>query len=133
MNSQNALPPNDQQMCQRAGGDSNIYYHNSRWRLAPGQALLIEATPPDCATWNLQISNYWMESLDYRYHRIHLNKFTASYQDDGSVRIVVAHQDPGVDNWIDTAGHSRGTMCLRWIRADHHPQPTTRVVRVADL
>ena len=71
----NALPPNDQEMCHRAGGDANIYYHNSRWRLAPNEALVIEATPPECATWNLQIGNFWMESLDYRYHRVHLNKF----------------------------------------------------------
>mgnify|MGYP000353276305 CR=1 FL=1 len=31
-----------------------------------------------------------MESLDYRYHRIHLNKHTAQYGDDGSVRIAIA-------------------------------------------
>ena len=50
-----------------------------------------------------------------------------------SVQIVVAHQDPGVDNWIDTAGHSRGTMCLRWVRAESHTEPETRVVKLADL
>jgi hypothetical protein len=46
---------------------------------------------------------------------------------------VVAHRDPGVDNWLDTAGHARGTMCLRWIGADEHPEPTTRVAKLADL
>ena len=62
-----------------------------------------------------------------------MNHHGAKYRDDGSVRIVVAHQNPGVDNWLDTAGHQRGTMCWRWIRADVKPRPNTRVVKVADL
>ena len=55
------------------------------------------------------------------------------YEDDGSVRIVVAHEDPGVPNWINTVGHARGTMCFRWIRAKEHPQPQTRVVKFSDI
>jgi len=54
-------------------------------------------------------------------------------QPDGSVRIVVAHEDPGVPNWVNTVGHSQGTMCFRWIRATEHPQPRTRVVKRSEL
>ena len=89
--------------------------------------------PPRCDYWNFQLNNHWMESLDYRYHPIAVNHHGASYEDDGSVRIVVADRDPGTGNWIDTAGHRRGTMCLRWIRADAHPLPDMRVVPVAEL
>ncbi len=132
---ENALPPNDQAVCQRAGGDSNIYYHNSAWRLAPDEALLIEATPPECATWNLQISNHWMESLDYRYHRIHVNKFTAHYEPDGSVRIVLAHRNPGAafPNWLETCDHDRGAMLFRYVGATEFPPIATRVVKLVDL
>lgn len=131
----NALPPNEQSLCQDAGGDANIFYHNSRWRLASDEALLIEATPPECATWNLQIGNYWMESLDYRHHRIHLNKFTAAYEPDGSVRIVLAHRDPGeaFPNWLDTCEHLEGAMLFRYVGASEHPPIATRVVKHADL
>ena len=45
----------------------------------------------------------------------------------------VEHADPGVPNWIDTAGHSRGTMGLRWVKASGHPRPRTRVVKVAEV
>jgi hypothetical protein len=31
------------------------------------------------------------------------------------VRIVVAHVDPGHPNWLDTAGHARGTIGVRWV------------------
>ncbi|MFQ5667751.1 MAG: hypothetical protein ACE5I7_15165, partial [Candidatus Binatia bacterium] len=62
-----------------------------------------------------------------------VNQHGAKYRPDGSLRIVVAHEDPGADNWLTTAGHRRGTMCWRWVRAAAHPQPATRVVKVGAL
>jgi hypothetical protein len=130
----NTLPPADQAYCQSIGGDPNIFYFHSYWELAEDEALVIEAkTIPECSTWNFQLDNYWMESLDYRHHQITLNKHTAAYNDDGSVRLVVAHQDPGEPNWIDTAGHLLGTMCWRWIGATEYPPVNTRVVKLSDL
>jgi hypothetical protein len=123
----------DPAIARAAHGDPNICYFHGYWELAPDEALVIEATPPPCEYWNFQLNNYWMESLDYRYHRIAVNHHGARYRPDGSVRLVIAHADYGADNWIDTAGHRRGTMCWRWIRAESHPQPVARVVKVADL
>jgi hypothetical protein len=91
------------------------------------------ARMPECRSWNLQVDNYWMESLDYRYLRIHVNKHTARYADDGSVRIVIACRNPGVANWLDTAGHRVGTMCFRWIGADEQVHPQCRVVKIDSL
>ena len=133
---ENALPSNDQEVCQRAGGDSNIHYHNSRWRLAPDEALVIEVDHiPKQGSWNFQLSNFWMESLDYRHHRIHLNQHSAKVEPDGKVRIVVAHRDPGprFPNWLTTAGHAHGAMLFRWIGADSHPSIDTRVVKFEEL
>jgi len=129
----NELPPFDPAVAGAAGGDPNIVYYHSYWELAPDEALVIEVTPPECDYWNFQLSNHWLESLDYRYWRIHLNKATARPRPDGSVRVVVAHEDPGVPNWLQTAGHQRGSMCWRWIRAREHPQPRARVVKLEAL
>ena len=130
----NSLPPADQAYCQSIGGDPNIFYFHAHWALAEDEALEIRAPEiPECQTWNFQLDNYWMESLDYRYHRITVNKHTASYEDDGSVVLYVADRDPGVGNWIDTAGHQDGTMCWRWIGADKHPGLETRVVKLEDI
>jgi hypothetical protein len=129
----NQLPKLDPAIARAAHGDPNICYFHGYWELAPDQALLVEVVPPRCDYWNFQVNNYWMESLDYRYHRIAVNHHEARYEPDGSVRLVIAASDPGVGNWLETAGHLRGTMCLRWIRADEHPEPATRVVRLADL
>lgn len=129
----NQLPRFDQEVSNKAGGDPNIAYYHSHWRLAPDEALVVEVTPPKCEHWNFQLNNYWMESLDYRFFRIHVNKHSAVYGKDGSVRIVVAHEDPGLPNWLQTAGHSNGTMLFRWVRADAHPVPQTRVVKRSEL
>jgi hypothetical protein len=129
----NELPLFDPEVSNAAGGDPNIIYYHSHWALAPDEALVIDAIPPQCEHWNFQLNNYWMESLDYRHFTIHTNKHLASYRPDGSVRIVVAHQDPDVPNWINTVDHESGTMCFRWLRASACPQPQTRVVKLADV
>jgi hypothetical protein len=124
----NALATIDQTMFWRAGGDPMIYYLHGYWQLAPDEALVIETMVPACRAWNFQLNNYWMESLDYRAHRIHVNEFSARLNADGSVTMVVAARDPGFGNWIDTAGHCHGTMLWRWTGAAEHPVPRTRVV-----
>lgn len=130
----NTLPPADQALCQRVGGDPNIFYYHSYWRLALDEALLIRiARIPDCRFWNFQINNYWMESLDYRYHRICLNQHSAQLDPDGGVTLVLAHRDPGHRNWLETAGHDHGTLCLRWVGAREPEHPAARTVKLADL
>ncbi len=129
----NQLPQFDPSVSLAAMGDPNICYYHSYWKLAEDEAFVIDVKPPKCEAWNFQLDNHWMESLDYRFYRVWINQHSARYRPDGSVRIVVAHSDPGVDNWVDTVGHTQGTMLLRWVRADEYPQPRTRVVKLADV
>lgn len=114
----NDLPLFDPEVSNAAGGDASIIYYHSHWKLAEDEALIIEVTPPACDTWNFQLNNYWMESLDYRYHTICINDFTAKVEEDGAVKVIVAHSEPGHPNWIQTAGHHEGTMCWRWYRPE---------------
>jgi len=132
----NQLPADDQERCMRAGGDRQIFYYQSRWRLAPDEGLFVRVPyVPICATWNFQVSNFWLESLDYRYLKVHVNKHTAHYEPDGSVRILLTHRDPGPrwQNWLTTAGHDQGSMLLRFVEAKEHPPIETRVVKAADF
>jgi hypothetical protein len=129
----NTLPRFDPDKALAAGGDPNIAYYHGYFVLADDEALVVEVTPPACDFWNVQLANYWLESLDYRYFPVHVNKGTAVYNDDGSVRIVISKQTINTPNWLDTCGHNEGTFCLRWIRASEHPQPQVRLVKIADL
>ena len=99
---------------QAAHGDPNIFFYMGYWALQADEALLIEADPPLCDYWNFQLCNHWLESGDYRYYPVDINQHTAVYHADGSFTLVVAHQNPGLPNWIDTTGHQRGGMGRGW-------------------
>jgi hypothetical protein len=114
--------------------DPQIKWHQGYFDLADGEALVVEVTPPDCEYWMIALHNHWMETLDYVRHQTTLNCHTAQLEDDGSVRFVIAHRDPGVPNWLDTAGHPRGTVGVRWVGPDVvDVLPTTRVVELSSL
>jgi len=129
----NIFPAIDQSMFQKGGGAKDIYYAHAYWKIAADEAWVIEVTPPDCYYWNFQLDNWWMESLDYRFRQITVNKQSARYEADGSIRIICAASDPGVGNWIDTCGHREGTALLRWAGATEHPLPAARIVKRKDL
>ena len=103
------------------------------WKLGPDEALIIEVTPPTGLYWSYSLGNVWWETIDYGNRQSSLNGHQAVVDDDGKVRVVVAHQDPGVANWLDTAGHSEGPIILRCVRTDTAPVPTTRVVAFVGL
>ena len=132
----NRLPQFDPEVSNAAGGDADIIYYHSYWKLEPDEVLLIEVKPPDCENWNFQLNNYWMESLDYRYFNICINKESAEYYDNGTVQIVVSHTNPNLPNWIETAGHNEGTMCWRWYRLSENEnpiEPMCKVVKISSL
>jgi hypothetical protein len=131
----NQLPLFDPKVSNAVGGDASILYYHRYWKLKVDEALVIRVSPPHCDSWNFQLNNYWMESLEYRYFTICLSKGNAIAETDGSIRIVVSQQDPGIPNWINTSGHTEGTMCWRWYRlADgvEQVQPVCEVVKFED-
>jgi hypothetical protein len=129
----NTLDGSLQEFFIRSGGDPNIFYLQGYWRLAADEALVIESEVPQCLFWNFQLDNYWMESMDYRYLQVALNKFSAKYEADGRIKLIIAARDPGLGNFIDTAGHLEGGMILRWVHAKTHPTPQCRVVKLDTL
>lgn len=112
-------------------GDPDIYYASGHWRLAADEALVIDVPPARrFVYWGFQLANVWLESLDYRYASVATNNGRAVRRDDGTWRIVVAPDDPGVPNWLTTTGHAHGAMCFRWLLAeDDPPLPQVRVVK----
>lgn len=130
MSAPNELRDWGQEMFIKAGGDPSIFYIHGYWKLEPDEALIIETDVPDCEHWNLQVNNWWMESLDYRYHDISVNKNSAVLEPDGKVRIAISNRDPGMPNWLRTADHQEGFALLRWVNADRYPLPTSRIVKL---
>ena len=50
---------------------------------------------------------------------------------DGTFRIAIAHRDPGLPHWLDTAGHSEGGAIFRWLLPEgDRERPTFRVIKI---
>jgi hypothetical protein len=110
------------------GGVLDRLHGFGSWQRNADEALVLDFTPPECETWILQLCNLWQENLDvYEDGQGFVNKFTADYEDDGSVRIVIADEDPGAGgNWIDSFSHTAGVFSLRLIKTAGGPGITIR-------
>ncbi|WP_197501463.1 DUF1214 domain-containing protein [Mycobacterium sp. 852002-51057_SCH5723018] len=104
-----------------------------RWELHPDEALIVEVEPPEGIYWSFSIGNPWWETIHYGRHQSSLNAHQAAVDSDGLVRMVLSAEDPGVANWLDTAGYSNGPIILRCVRTKTAPTPTTRVVPVGNI
>jgi len=115
-------------------GAVDIFYSSGSFELGPDEALVMEGTIPPSRFTNVMLWNIHMQTLDYRTRRTALNQAQIVPEPDGSYRIVISAQDPGLPNWIDTAGHRRGTIFWRFLLPESDPEtPRCRVVDVADL
>jgi hypothetical protein len=103
------------------------------WNLAPDEALVIELTDPQADFWAYQLASSLWHTLDYANRITSLNQAQVRPDPDGKIRVVLAHTDPGVANWLDTTGLERGVLILRFCGAKAPKAPTTRVVEVADV
>ncbi len=134
-----AIRPN--QISEPAETDPNIpmadpFQAASRgwFSLAEDEALLIEAPVAECLYTNIQLANVWMESLDYASRQTSLNHATAHVDADDRVRYVISLRDPGVQNWLDTAGHTEGSLVARWTYCDDYPTGiSAELIDLADL
>jgi hypothetical protein len=111
--------------------DPQITWNQAYFELGPHDVLWVEFTPPRCDYWMIALHNFWTETLDYRYHRITFNNRSAKLEADGSARFPIAARDPGHPNWLDTAGHARGIVGVRWVGSDvENVIPRTRLERL---
>ena len=94
---------------------STNLYAGGVFELAPDEALVIENRIPVAPNYiGFQLANLWGESLDYANRLGSLNGHQMHIDGDGVRRLVVAHRDPGVPNWLDTSGHREGFLAPRW-------------------
>jgi hypothetical protein len=121
-----------------AGSDSwgavDIAYSMGPFLLEPDQALVVEGRFPRCAFANLVLWNKQLAAFEYRDRRVSLNRAQTKLEPDGSYRMVIAHRDPGVPNWLDAAGHREGIMFWRFLLPEEKPEkPRCKVVPVGSL
>ena len=105
------------------GGMSTNIYAGGIFELEADEAFLIEAryTGEPVYT-SVHLGNLWGESPDYANHQSSLNGHQTFMGEDGIQRWVVAHRDPGVQNWLDTTGLRKGYLSHRWAYTELPPK-----------
>jgi hypothetical protein len=117
----------------RPESDLPAIYHGY-WDLGPDDALLVEVSAPADGYWGIQTANGLWITLDFANRHTSLNRTQACPDDDGALRVVVAHRDPGIANWLDTLGHRQGVLTIRFTRpgACHRPRPRHSLAEAKD-
>jgi hypothetical protein len=85
-----------------------------RFKLGHGEALLVTINHAGAAYTGFQISDAWTIAPDPVWRTTSRNKTQSVPNADGTVSFIMAAVDPGIVNWIDTAGLAEGWMLLRW-------------------
>jgi hypothetical protein len=110
-------------------GTPDQTYALGPYELGPDQALELDLVFPPCAYASVALWNRFSQTVDRRFHQSTLNHREVAVDPDGHTRIVVAHRDPGVPNWLDTGGRARGTLFFRFLLAESAPQRIVSTVR----
>lgn len=117
-----------------AYGNTHAYYLSSPYELADDEALVITGRFPEARFANVVLWNRYMQSYDFANRQVSLNRQQISYEEDGSFRLIVAHKDPGLPNWLDTEGRSSGQIYWRWVFPRSAPEaPVGEVVKLKSL
>jgi hypothetical protein len=118
----------------KMGGLVGQFYYEGAYELKPDEALLVETTvPKGCVYSSIILTNDIYETTDWYNNESSLNGAQARVDRDGVLRVVVAGRDPGVPNWLDTAGYASGAVQGRWTGCARTPVPSARVVKLAQV
>ncbi|MDJ0852577.1 MAG: DUF1214 domain-containing protein [Myxococcota bacterium] len=91
-------------------------YSMAPYAFGPDQALVVRGRwPADCRMANVCLWTRHMQTYDYTSRPVSLNRVQTRTEPDGSFRIVLAHRDPGVPNWLDTEGRPFGLVFFRYM------------------
>jgi hypothetical protein len=115
------------------GGLPGQAYGMGGFCCGPGQAVLLEFRPPTCRHWSVSLATWYWETVDYATRQSSLNGHQGRLDSDGVFRAVIAHDDPGVPNWLDTGGHTSGTVAARFLLADAAPEVSMRSAPLAEV
>ncbi len=100
---------------------------NMYWELGPDEALIVEFDAHD-GLWMFTNMGAFFNSMDYLYRPVSYTPSRTKTDPDGRVRLVMAHRDPGVHNWLDTQGFERGNLTYRHMLEGEPAALSTRTI-----
>lgn len=128
----------------RVSGNLGIisqYFAPGFYSVGVDEALVVTIPDVEAGYCGLQLANFWAASPDWVNRHTSLswcNEGAQAHRSaDGSYVFVVSPGDPGVQNWIDTAGNTQGLLYARiqspGLALEEAPRPQTKLVKLAEL
>jgi hypothetical protein len=115
-------------------GVQDIVYAHAFVALGDDEALVVEVDAAAADLWGIGLYNRcWYEPIDHVGRQASLNHRQVHTEPDGRVHLVLAGEDPGVANWLDTEGRDEVLATLRWMRPPATPEVSARVVPLAEV
>ncbi len=116
------------------GALSRQIYIPAVFEFEDDEALILETDLPQVRRyWNWQLNDPYFNAVEYVYRNSSTNGHFAHVASDGRFYAVLSLRDPGVPNWLDTAGYKQGTIYGRWYDCDSHPLPTLKRVKFSEI
>jgi hypothetical protein len=76
----------------------------------------------------------FQQTFVYTSRSVSLNRSQTTLEEDGSFRMILAHEDPGLPNWLDTEGNLFGMVFWRFFLMEGEAEtPQAMVVKLADI
>lgn len=84
------------------------------FNLKAGEAIVATLSVGEADYFVFPATDPWLITVDPGAYQLSLNSEQAVANANGTYTFVVSVTDPGVTNWIDTAGLNEGTIMVRW-------------------
>jgi Protein of unknown function (DUF1214) len=109
-------------------------YSMAPYVIGPDQALVLTGRWPQCRCGYVCLWTRHSMTYDYVNRRVGLNRKQTRLEPDGSFRMVIAHRDPGVPNWLDSEGRPFGMVFWRYFLPEGEVDtPQAKVVPFAEI
>jgi hypothetical protein len=109
-------------------------YSMAPYVIGPDDALVMTGRWPKCRFASVSLWNRHMQTYDFANRQVSRNRVQTRLNRDGSFRMILAHRDPGLPNWIDTEGRPFGLVFWRFILPEGEIEtPRAEVVPMAQL
>jgi hypothetical protein len=102
------------------------------WELQADEALIVEMDNHD-GFWIFGMGGVFVGSLDFLHRPVSYTPARTRVDSDNVVRLVIAHDDPGVHNWLDTQAFSNGNLTYRNLMSQNRASFRTQLVKRTQL
>lgn len=116
------------------GGLEGQTYYEGLFEIGEDEAMVMQTDVPETAKyWSVLLADRIFNTIEWDRCQSSINAHQAQLDSDGKFRAVISIGDPGVHNWLETSGQTKGVVQGRWYKSSSAPIPTFKKVKLAEV